>query len=96
MPSTGYAILTTTSGPIPGRTHECGTSYLSVPYAAPPCRWRSVHRAARVYGSFLRHAETAAERYSIDTRLILVEVGRRGPVGSQEGMITDIVLTFAD
>jgi para-nitrobenzyl esterase len=36
MPPTESAIVTTTSGPIRGRTHEYGTSYLSVPYAAPP------------------------------------------------------------
>ena len=50
---------------------------------------------AGVYGSFLLHAERAAERFEVPTRDILLELGRRRVVGGQEDMIVDVALELS-
>ncbi len=47
---------------------------------------------AGVYSSFLLHSVRAAERYGLDTRDILLELGKREMVGGQEDMILDVAL----
>ena len=50
---------------------------------------------AGVYGSFLLHAQRAAERYGVSQADILLELGRRKVVGGQEDMIIDVALELA-
>lgn len=48
-----------------------------------------------VYGSFLLHAERAADRYGVAAHEVLRRVGERGYVGGQEDMIIDVALELA-
>ena len=50
---------------------------------------------AGVYGSFLLHAQRAAERFGVDAKDILLELGRRKVVGGQEDMIIDVAVELS-
>ena len=50
---------------------------------------------AGVYSTFLLHAKHAAERYGLDPREILVELGQREAVAGQEDWILDVALELA-
>lgn len=50
---------------------------------------------AGVYSSFLLHVYRAAERFHLDPRDILVEIGKRGMVGGQEDKIIEIAYLIA-
>jgi 4-hydroxy 2-oxovalerate aldolase len=50
---------------------------------------------AGVYGSFLLHAKRAADRYGVDAKDILLELGRRKVVGGQEDMIIDVAIELS-
>lgn len=51
---------------------------------------------AGVYSSFLLHTYRAAERFQLDPRDILAELGRRRMVGGQEDMIVDVAYQLAN
>lgn len=50
---------------------------------------------AGVYSSFLLHAHRAAEQFHVDTRDILLELGKRRMVGGQEDMIVDVAIELS-
>jgi len=50
---------------------------------------------AGAYGSFLLHARRAAEKFGVDARDILIEMGRRKTVGGQEDLIIDVAIDLA-
>jgi 4-hydroxy 2-oxovalerate aldolase len=50
---------------------------------------------AGVYSSFALHAKRAAAKFNIDSRDILIELGKRKVVGGQEDMILDVAAEIA-
>jgi 4-hydroxy 2-oxovalerate aldolase len=50
---------------------------------------------AGVYSSFLLHAERAGEKFGVEPRAVLMELGRRRIVGGQEDMIIDAAAELA-
>ncbi|MFC6724103.1 4-hydroxy-2-oxovalerate aldolase [Halobium palmae] len=51
---------------------------------------------AGVYSSFLRHTRRASERYGVDPREVLIELGEMEVVGGQEDLITDVASRLAE
>ena len=49
-----------------------------------------------VYSSFLLHAKRASERFNVDVRDILMELGRRGAVGGQEDWIIEVAYELSN
>ena len=50
---------------------------------------------AGVYSSFALHAKRAGEKFGVDSRDILIELGNRKVVGGQEDMIVDVASQLA-
>lgn len=50
---------------------------------------------AGVYSSFLLFAQRAAKKFNVDSREILIELGKRHVVGGQEDMIMDVAAELA-
>ena len=50
---------------------------------------------AGVFSGFASHARRAGERFDVDPREILFELGRRGVVAGQEDTIVEVALSLA-
>ncbi|AGK53449.1 4-hydroxy-2-oxovalerate aldolase [Bacillus sp. 1NLA3E] len=71
-----------TVAPLMPRSQEIGRSSLVMGYSG-------------VYSSFLLHTKDAAEKFKVDERDILIELGRRKAVGGQEDLILDVAAELA-
>jgi len=50
---------------------------------------------AGVYSSFLLHARHAAEKFGLDPREILIEMGQRQAIAGQEDWLLDVAVELA-
>ena len=50
---------------------------------------------AGVYSSFLLHVYSAAEKFGVEPRDILVEIGKRKMIGGQEDLIVDVAYSLS-
>ena len=103
----GNAQMEVLVGVLKKAGYDVGTQHAGRHDQRRPCRRRDRRRApeldndslilgyAGVYSSFLRHTRRAAERYDLDPREILIELGDIGVVGGQEDMITDVAARLA-
>ena len=66
-----------------------------MPFQPMPNREAITIGYAGVYSTFLLHAQRAGDRYGIDPRTILTELGRRQAVAGQEDWILDVALELA-
>lgn len=66
-----------------------------MPYQPLPNRDGITIGYAGVYSTFLLHAKHAAEKFGLDPREILVELGRRQAVAGQEDWIMDVAVDLA-
>jgi 4-hydroxy 2-oxovalerate aldolase len=67
----------------------------SMPFQPIPDRDSIALGYAGVYSTFLLHAKRLGEKYRVDPRDILVELGRRKAVAGQEDWILDVTLELA-
>lgn len=66
-----------------------------MPFEPMPDRDSIAIGYAGVYSTFLLHAKRAAERYDIDVREIMMELGRREAVAGQEDWVIDVAMDVA-
>jgi len=66
-----------------------------MPFQPMPDRDSIMIGYAGVYSTFLLHAKRAAEKYDVDVRDVLIELGEREAVAGQEDWVIDVALDVA-